>query len=441
MDPITSLETAAEAARAAPRTRFPFIARRLPPFTPRQWRVFWISTTAGYFDNYDSALLSLALKQIQQGLGIAEASLGAMFSAVRLGNLGAMLIAPLADVYGRRRLLLYTIAGYTIFTGLSAFAPGARSFIAAQVLARIFSGSEVTISLVLLAEEMDAAVRGWAIGLWEALAICGYGLAAIVFAFITVMPFGWRGLYTLALIPLFLLIPLRRALPESRRFDAEVAAGRRPPSVFAPIVALGRAYPGRLASIGGVWFLYTLGASPANVFIPKYLQEVLHWSPANVSSLYVFGGAIGILGSIVAGRASDRFGRRTMGVAFMLGGPALQLMIYSVGGRWVSAYWIAWLFCEQATMTILNAYGTELFPTSQRAAAGSALMVAKSGGGAIGLMLETIFYSAAGSHWRAIRWLLGFWFAAAILMLILFPETAGRELEATAPEAGDATVT
>jgi putative MFS transporter len=438
MSEIPVVETAVEDAGGAPhRARFPFLARQFPPLTPRQWRVYWISVTAGFFDNYDGALISLALKQIQRGLGIAEASLGAMLSAVRLGNLGAMLIAPLADFYGRRRILLYTIAGYTLFTGLSAFAPGARSFIGAQVLARVFSGAEVTIALVILAEEMDAAVRGWVIGIWEAQAITGYGLAAIVFAFIAIMPFGWRELYALALMPLFLLIPIRRLLPESQRFEAEVESGRRPRNVLAPIVSLGRAYPGRLAAIAGVWFLYTLGASPANVFIPKYLQEVLHWSPGNVSSLYVFGGAIGILGSIVAGRISDRFGRRTMGVAFMLGGPALQLMIYSVGGRWVTVCWIAWLFCEQATQTILNAYGTELFPTSQRAAAGSALMVAKSGGGAIGLMLETIFYSAAGSHWRAIRWLLGFWFAAAILML-LFPETAGRELEAIAPEAAEA---
>ncbi|MGH7836289.1 MAG: MFS transporter, partial [Candidatus Binataceae bacterium] len=409
-----------------------------PPFTPRQWRVFWISTTAGFFDSYDSALLSLALRQIQNGLGIAEAGLGAMLSAIRLGNLGALLIAPLADIYGRRRLLLYTIVGYTLFTGLSAFAPHARSFVVAQVLARAFSAAEATISLVILAEEVDAAVRGWALGMQGALAISGYGLAAIVFAFIAVVPFGWRGLYALALIPLVLLIPLRRVLPESRRFEAEVAAGRRPSSLLAPIVALVKASPRRLATISIVWFLYALGVAPANAFIAKYLQEVHHWSPANISSLYVFGGAIGILGNITAGRVSDRFGRRTMGVVFMSAGPALQLMVYSVAGRSVIACWIAWLFCDQAAMTILNAYGTELFPTSQRAAAGSALLIAKSGGGALGLLLETIFYATAGSHWRAIRWLLGFWFAAAVLMLILFPETAGRELEAIAPEAAAA---
>ncbi len=38
-----------------------------PPFSRRQWRVFGIVATAGFFDNYDRVLLSLALKQVQKG--------------------------------------------------------------------------------------------------------------------------------------------------------------------------------------------------------------------------------------------------------------------------------------------------------------------------------------------------------------------------------------
>jgi putative MFS transporter len=411
------------------------LKRVFPPFTPRQWRVFWISTTAGYFDSYDGALLSLALRQIQNGLGVAEASLGAMLSAIRLGYLGTLLVAPLADVFGRRRLLLYTIVGYTLFTALSAFAPDQRTFVASQILARAFSGAEATISIVILAEEVDAAVRGWAIGLQGALAISGYGLAAIVFAFIAVAPFGWRGLYALALFPLVLIIPLRRLLPESKRFEAEAAGGISPRNTRAALAAMFSAYPGRIAIVFSVWFLYTMGAAPAGVFVPKYLQEMHHWSPAQVSSLYVFGGAIGILGSIIAGRVSDRFGRHRMGVAFMLAGPVFELMVYSSGGRAVSAFWVGCLFCDQASITLLNAYGAELFPTSHRSAAGSLLTVARYGGGAMGLLAEGLFYHVAGNHWTAIRYLLIFWLVAAIVMLLGFPETAGRELEAIAPEA------
>jgi len=427
--------SAAATAASVPATRRTFIKGVFPPFTPRQSRIFWISTTAGYWDSYDGALLSLALRQIQRGLGIAEANLGAMLSAIRLGYLGSLVIAPLADVFGRRRLLLYTIVGYTIFTALSAIAADSRSFVIAQLLARAFSGAEATISLVLLVEEIDAAVRGWAIGLQGALAISGYGLAAIVFAFIAVVPFGWRGLYALALVPLVLIIPLRRLLPESQRFEAEatirITARRR----LEPLAAVFKTYPARAATVFTVWFLYTMGAAPAGVFVPKYLQEIHRWSPGQVSSLYVFGGAIGILGSVVAGRVSDRFGRYRMSVLFMLAGPVFELMVYSVSGPLVSAFWVVCLFCDQASATLLNAYGAELFPTSHRSAAGGVLTVARYGGGAIGLLSEGLFYNVAGDHWTAIRYLLVFWFVAAIVMMFAFPETAGRELEVIAPEA------
>jgi MFS family permease len=405
---------------------------RTPPFTRRQRRVFLIATTAGFFDNYDRALLSLALKQIQQGLRIAEAHLGAMLSLVRLGYLLSLLITPLADVFGRRRLLLYTIVGYTVFTALSALAPSENWFIGAQLLARAFAGAEATVALVILAEEVDAAFRGWAVGLLGALSACGYGLAALVFALIFVIPYGWRGLYALAVIPLVLIIPLRRLLPESRRFEAE-SQSERGASVWHPLRELFRAYPARLAGLLAVSFLASMGGNASGLYLPKYLQEVHGYSPANVSVLFVVGGAVGILGNIIAGRLSDRFGRRAMGAAFMFLGPLLTIWIYTTRGPTVVPAWILELFFDTAASTIVATYSAELFPTSHRSTAGSALAVAGTSGGAIGLALEGVLYRASGSHWSAIRYLTVFWMIAPALLLFL-PETAGRELEAISPE-------
>src|SRR5262249_21751262 len=151
----------------------------------------------GFFDQYDGALLSLALKQIQKGLNIAEERLGAMLSLIRLGYLLSLLVTPLADIFGRRRLLLYTIVGYTIFTGLTALPPSEGSFIIFQILSRTFAGAEATIALVILVEEVDAQYRGWSVGLLTAVATVGYGIAALAFSLINVVPFGWRGLYAL----------------------------------------------------------------------------------------------------------------------------------------------------------------------------------------------------------------------------------------------------
>jgi MFS transporter, putative metabolite:H+ symporter len=407
---------------------------RTPPFTSRQRRVFLIATTAGFFDQYDRALLSLALKQIQTGLKIAESHLGTMLSVIRLGYILSMLLTPFADVFGRRRLLLYTVIGYTAFTGLSAIAPGERSFVICQILARAFAGAEAAVALVILAEEVDAAHRGWAIGLLSGISISGYGLAAIAFAFINLIPYGWRGLYAIALIPLVLLIPLRRVLPESARFEKEQLEGVQPLKLWQPLVQLYTAYPRRLLMMISVSFLGSMGGNAAGFLFPKFLQEAHHWSPGNVSSLFFFGGALGVIGSIIAGRLSDRYGRRVMGALFMFLAPLMTIWMYNAPGITIVPAWILEVFFDIASGTILSAYSAEMFPTSYRSTAGSALAVAGTTGGALGLFLEGMLYNMTGSHARAVTYLVVFWIIAPVIILF-FPETAGRELESISPEA------
>ena len=409
------------------------ILGRTPPFTRRQRRVFWIASTAGFFDQYDRALLSLALKQIQTGLKIAESHLGAMLSVIRLGYLLSLLMTPFADVFGRRRLLLYTVFGYTIFTGLIAIAPGERTFVVFEIIARAFAGAEAAIAMVIVAEEVDAAHRGWAIGLLGGVSSIGYGLAAIVFAFINVIPYGWRGLYAIALLPLVLIIPLRRSLPESARFEKEKLEGLRPVKIWEPVVQLYTAYPRRLVMMLSIAFLGAMGGNAAGFLFPKFLQETHHWSPGNVSSLFLFGGALGILGSIVAGRMSDRYGRRAMGATFMFLSPLLTIWMYTARGWSIVPAWILEVFCDIAAGTILNAYSAELFPTSYRSTAGSALAVAGTTGGALGLFFEGVLYNFTGSQARAVCYLTVFWIISPIIMWFL-PETSGRELEEISPE-------
>jgi len=406
---------------------------RTPPFTKRQRRVFWIASTAGFFDQYDRALLSLALKQIQAGLKIAESQLGAVLSIIRLGYLLSLLMTPFADVFGRRRLLLYTVFGYTIFTGLIAIAPDARAFVAFEIIARAFAGAEAAIAMLIVAEEVDAAYRGWAIGLLGAVSNIGYGLAALVFAFVNVIPYGWRGLYAIALVPLVLIIPLRRVLPESARFEKEKLEGLKPVKIWEPLAQLYNAYPRRIIMMLSIAFLNSMGGNAAGFLFPKFLQEAHHWSPGNVASLVLFGGALGIMGSIVAGRMSDRYGRRVMGAAFLFLAPLLTIWMYTATGRSIVPAWILETFFDIAAGMILSAYSAELFPTSYRSTAGSALAVAGTTGGALGLFLEGVLYNFTGSHARAVCYLTVFWIISPMIMLFL-PETSGRELEEISPE-------
>jgi hypothetical protein len=49
-------------------------------------------------------------------------------------------------------------------------------------------------------------------------------------------------------------------------------------------------------------------------------------------------------------------------------------------------------------------------------------------------MLESVLFEIVGSHWRAVTYLMSASVAAAIILAIFFPETAGTELEDISPE-------
>ncbi|MFN8643721.1 MAG: hypothetical protein U0802_19445 [Candidatus Binatia bacterium] len=118
-------------------------------------------------DNYDGALLGMALPQIQEGLGVADDAVGVMLAVVRLGVLPAVALTVLADHIGRR-VLLVIIVGFTLATFATApSAPGPASFMALQCVARAFIAAEnMLFATVVLAEELDARNRGWGIGCW-----------------------------------------------------------------------------------------------------------------------------------------------------------------------------------------------------------------------------------------------------------------------------------
>lgn len=384
-----------------------------------------------FFEQYDMYLFSLNLKQIQAELAIAESDLGLLGALVRAGSFLAVFLAIAADRFGRRRLLLITVLGYTLFTGATAVSPNAESFVLFQMLARCFGTAEVLIAAVVIAEEFAPEHRGWGIGALGALQACGAGFAALMFGFVEYLPYGWRSLYAVGLIPLLAIAYWRQALPETQQYE-KIEQVSEP--LLKPIGDLFTRQPRRTIGLFGAVFGLALAGGTAGFFAPKYLQDVHAWTPSGVAMLNIAGGALAIIGNPLAGWLSDRFGRRPVTTIFIAMFSLTALLFYSVSGVFVPMLWVGLIFFVMGSDVTTTSYGTELFPTRYRSTATGFRAVVSTLAGILGLLLVSALYPVFGSNWVSISLLCGISLLAPLLVWFMLPETAGRRLEEISPD-------
>jgi MFS family permease len=199
------------------------------------------------------------------------------------------------------------------------------------------------------------------------------------------------------------------------------------------VLELISSYPGRLFGVSAVVALLAFAENAGGFFVAKYLQEAHGWAPWQYSVLGFFGGFVGIFGSAYAGRLSDRWGRRRVGILFLAIHPLVLIAFYQIGGPLLGLLWTVRVFVGIGADVVLAAFGNELFPTSHRSTAAGARMIAATLGGVAGLTAESLLYSHFGSHWTAVS-VLALFALFAPLIVALFPETSGRELEEISSE-------
>ncbi len=417
-------------AISRPRLRFPVLSAH-------QWRVLGLLGTAGLFDVYAASLPSLALRQIQEGLGIAEAAIGTVAAVALLGAIPAVPLAVAADRAGRRRVLLLTILGFTLCTALTGLARDVFDFVTLQLLARMFLAAEGLLAVVVIAEEFDARTRGWGIGLLGVMGGAGHLVAALAFAGVDALPFGWRSLFALGALPLLLLPWLRRNLHETRRFVDHRRSRQHRDGVRAalePVVNLVRMYPGRLLALCGALVPTAVAMAAAVTFHATFLQERHGYTPADVAALYVGAAALGVLGNVAAGALGDRFGRKRVLIAGLLANAVGSAVFYNAAGLWTPLAFGLLVFSLPVIQVLYATLGSELFPTSHRSTASGVRAVVFTLGAALGLWCEGRLYVALGSHAAAITTLLAVLPIAPLVIGIFLPETAARELEDVSPE-------
>jgi DHA1 family bicyclomycin/chloramphenicol resistance-like MFS transporter len=109
------------------------------PIGPREFVGMMAATMALQALAIDAMLPALGM--IAQDLGVSNPNHRQLVIGVFMvaAGIGALLPGPLADRYGRRRVLLTCFAGYVVLTTGCALAPGFNTLIALRVLVALFS--------------------------------------------------------------------------------------------------------------------------------------------------------------------------------------------------------------------------------------------------------------------------------------------------------------
>jgi putative MFS transporter len=409
--------------------RFLKFLRPPVPIDIRTERIFLLVGVAALFAGYDMNVYGLAIPQIQKTLHIAENQVGLTAAYFRLAAIFAMMAAAAADLVGRRRLLLVTIFGQAIFTLLTAFATGYDQFVWAQFFTRVFGYAEEMLCFVVIAEEITAKARGWANSTIVAFDFTGAGLAALAFGAVNILPHGWRALYVIGAVPLFLVAFLRRRLPETKRFEKQGEAGLGAAAILDLVKDIFRQYPFRVLTILISAAAFGFAISAPTILAQKYLQDVYHYTPGELTLLLIPGGLIGLGLAIVAGRLSDRLGRKPVAIAMVALSGISFFLFFNGAPNWaMPPLWIVAFFGFFAGDTMVAGFALEIVPTHYRATVGGTRYLVEISAGALALALEGGLYDKFHSHAPAVQALLSPILITMVGILFL-PEPAGKTLE------------
>ncbi|GEO68029.1 sugar porter family MFS transporter [Levilactobacillus spicheri] len=181
--------------------------------------VYFFGALGGLLFGYDTGVISGAILFIQRQMHLGSWQQGWVVSAVLLGAiLGAAVIGPSSDRYGRRKLLL--VSAIIFFVGAlgSAFSPEFWTLIISRVILGMAVGAASALIPTYLAELAPADKRGTVSSLFQLMVMTGIFLAYVTNYTFSGMYTGWRWMLGLAAVPAALLFLGGLILPESPRY-------------------------------------------------------------------------------------------------------------------------------------------------------------------------------------------------------------------------------
>ncbi|WP_037287454.1 MFS transporter [Saccharibacillus sacchari] len=172
------------------------------------------------FDAMDVALISFVAAALAIEWSLNPQQLGVLTAINSVGMaVGAACAGILADRFGRKSVLLWTLLIFSLASGLSAVATGFVMLCILRFISGFGLGGELPVASTLVSESVPANERGRTVVLLESFWAGGWIVAALIAYFIIPnFESGWRIAFALGALPAFYALYLRRKIDDSPRF-------------------------------------------------------------------------------------------------------------------------------------------------------------------------------------------------------------------------------
>lgn len=411
-------------------------------------------------DGFDTAAIGFIAPAIREEWNLDAAHLAPVFGAGLFGLMaGSLIFGPLADRFGRKRILILSVGFFGLMTLLSAWSTSVEMLVALRFLTGLGLGGAMPNAITLSSEYSPQRHRSVLVTTMFCGFTIGSAMGGIVAAHI-VESYGWHwvliigGVLPIALVPLLALIQ-----PESPRYLALKGGAdeqvRRLMQRVAPHEDLSNATftvteksstgfpvkhlfaPELRSGTIALWatvFMTLLVIYLLSSWLPTVIKSTgMSLKDASlVTAMFQVGGTVG---AIILGRLMDRLPPQPVLAITYLIGAGFTYLIGNTGGSTTMLVAVVFGagFCVSGGQVGTNALAAAFYPTGSRATGVSWSL----GIGRIGSILGSL----AGGWMLVLGWSLSSIFLAVAIPSVIAaacmaamarrPEQPGEALSAT----------
>jgi predicted MFS family arabinose efflux permease len=261
-------------------------------------------------------IISPMLPQIGRELNVPEAMQGTLVSVYALMvGVFALIIGPISDKIGRRRVLLIGAGLMTLALALHGAVSSYAGLLMVRTCAGIAGGVLSGSAVSYVGDYFPYEQRGWASG-WIMSSTALGQIAGVPLGTLLAARYGFRTPFlgfSLTMAATFLLIWRYVPQPRVQRLQGRLSVGG---ALRSYAVLLHRT---DVVAASAAFCLMYLGLALYVVYLPTWLAKTQGATAGQIASLFLVGGIANAMTGPLAGKLSDRVGRKGLIIASCLG--------------------------------------------------------------------------------------------------------------------------